>query len=198
MKKKPFLFILLFLALAAGTFLLLHLGKKDFEPNVLIITLDTTRADHIGAYGYQSAETPNIDRLAREGTIFRNCYAQVPLTLPSHCTLFTGRYPMAHNVRNNAKYFLNNSEFTLAEALQAKKYQTFAVIAAFVLQSKFGLQQGFDFYDDMLNPHEIAHNFRSEIPAQEVYEKFSGWLVKNSTQKFLDRKSTRLNSSHTT
>jgi arylsulfatase A-like enzyme/predicted Zn-dependent protease len=184
MKKKPLLFILLFLALAAGSFLLLHKGKKNFEPNVLIITLDTTRADHIGAYGCKSAQTPNIDRLAREGTIFLNCYAQLPLTLPSHCTLFTGRYPMAHNVRNNAKYFLNNSEFTLAEALQAKKYQTYAVIAAFVLMSKFGLQQGFDFYDDILNPHELAHNFKSEIPAGEVYEKFSGWLAKNSSQKF--------------
>lgn len=173
-----------FLLLAGGLFLLLHKGEKDFKPNVLIITLDTTRADHIGAYGHKPAQTPNIDRLAREGTLFRYCYAQLPLTLPSHCTLFTGRYPMAHNVRNNAKYFLNNSEFTLAEALQAEKYQTYAVIAAFVLLSKFGLQQGFDFYDDILNPHELAHTFKSEIPAQKVYEKFSGWLAKNSSQKF--------------
>lgn len=184
MKKKPLLFILLFLALAAASFLLLRQGQKDVEANVLIITLDTTRADHIGAYGGQSGLTPNIDRLAREGTLFRNCYAQLPLTLPSHCTLFTGRYPMAHNVRNNAKYFLNQSEFTLAEALQAKNYRTYAVIAAFVLMSKFGLQQGFDFYDDYLNPHELAHNFKSEIPADEVYDKFSGWLAKNSAQKF--------------
>jgi arylsulfatase A-like enzyme/Tfp pilus assembly protein PilF len=184
MKKKPLLFSLLFLTLAAGLYLLLHKGEKEFKPNVLVITLDTTRADHIGAYGCKSAQTPNIDRLAREGTIFRNCYSQIPMTLPSHCTLFTGRYPMAHNVRNNAKYFLNNGEFTLAEALQAQKYRTYAVIAAFVLQSKFGLSQGFDFYDDSLNPHEIAHNFKSEIPAQKVYEKFSGWLDKNSSQKF--------------
>ena len=94
------MFILLFSALAAGLFLLLHEREKGFKANVLIITLDTTRADHIGAYGCKSAQTPNIDRLAREGTVFRNCYAQLPLTLPSHCTLFTGRYPMAHNVRN--------------------------------------------------------------------------------------------------
>jgi len=184
MKKKPLLLLALFLLLAGGIFLLLRKGGKGFEPNVLIITLDTTRADHIGAYGCKSAQTPNIDRLAGEGTIFRNCYALIPMTLPSHCTLFTGRYPMAHNVRNNAKYFLNNSEFTLAEALHAKKYQTYAVIAAFVLLSKFGLQQGFDIYDDILNPHELAHNFKSEIPAQEVYEKFSGWLAKNSSQNF--------------
>ena len=184
MKKKSLLLLALFLLLASGLFLLLRKGGKGFEPNVLIITLDTTRADHIGAYGCKSAQTPNIDRLAAEGTLFQYCYAQAPLTLPSHCTLFTGRYPMAHNVRNNAKYFLNNSEFTLAEALQAEKYQTYAVIAAFVLLSKFGLHQGFDFYDDILNPHELAHNFKSEIPAQKVYEKFNGWLAKNSSQKF--------------
>ena len=133
MKKKPLLFILLFFALAVASFFLLRKKGIDFEANVLIITLDTTRADHIGAYGYKPAQTPNMDRLAREGTIFRNCYAQLPLTLPSHCTLFTGRYPMAHNVRNNAKYFLNSTESTLAEALRAENYQTYAVIAAFVL-----------------------------------------------------------------
>lgn len=184
MKKKSLLLLALFLLLAGGLFLLLRKGEKDFKPNVLIITLDTTRADHIGAYGCKSAQTPNIDRLAGEGTIFRNCYAQLPLTLPSHCTLFTGRYPMAHNVRNNGKYFLNDSEFTLAEALHAEKYQTYAVIAAFVLLSKFGLHQGFDIYDDILNPHELAHNFKSEIPATKVYDKFSGWLAKNSSQNF--------------
>jgi arylsulfatase A-like enzyme/Tfp pilus assembly protein PilF len=184
MKKKPLLFILLFLALAAAAFLLLRKKGQHVEANVLVITLDTTRADHIGAYGSRSAQTPNIDRLAREGTMFRNCYAQLPLTLPSHCTLFTGRYPMAHNVRNNAKYFLNPSEFTLAEALHAKNYRTYAVIAAFVLMSKFGLQQGFDFYDDYLDPHELAHNFKSEIPAGEVYDKFSAWLAGNSSRKF--------------
>jgi arylsulfatase A-like enzyme/Tfp pilus assembly protein PilF len=184
MKIKSRLLILAFLACAATAILLFRSGVKKPETNVLIITLDTTRADHIGAYGSPTARTPNIDRLAREGTIFRNCYAQLPLTLPSHCTLFTGRYPMAHNVRNNAKYFLNRGEYTLAEALQANAYRTFAVIAAFVLQSKFGLRQGFDAYDDMLNPHEMAHTFRSEIPANEVFDKFNGWLAANSNQKF--------------
>jgi arylsulfatase A-like enzyme/Tfp pilus assembly protein PilF len=178
MKKKSIWLIAFFLVLAGGIFLLLRQGGKDIEPNVLLITLDTT------AYGCKSAATPNIDRLAREGILFKNCYSHVPLTLPAHCTLFTGRYPMAHNVRNNAKYFLNSSEFTLAEALQAEKYDTYAVIAAFVLLSKFGLNQGFDFYDDILNPHEMAHNFKSEIPAQMVYAKFSGWLARNSSRKF--------------
>ncbi len=184
MKKKLVLLVTLLLVLALGLFLLLRQGGKGVVPNVLVITLDTTRADRIGAYGCRTARTPSIDRLAREGTLFSNCHSCVPLTLPSHCSLFTGLYPIAHNVRNNGRYFLNPDEWTLAEALQAKGYQTFAVIAAFVLLSKFGLAQGFDAYDDTLNPYEMAHNYKSEIRADQVYSKFSHWFSRRGDGKF--------------
>ncbi len=184
MKKKLVLLVPLLLVLVLGLFLVLRRGGKRIAPNVLLITLDTTRSDRIGAYGCRTAQTPNIDRLAREGTRFSNCHACVPLTLPSHCSLFTGLYPVAHNVRNNGKYFLNPGEWTLAEALQADGYDTFAVVAAFVLLSKFGLGQGFAAYDDTLNPYEMAHNFKSEIRADQVYSKFEHWFSGKRDGKF--------------
>ncbi len=175
----------LLLLAGGGIFLLLRRGHGGKPWNVLVITLDTTRADHIGAYGYRAAQTPNLDRLAKEGILFRNCYAHVPLTLPSHSALFTGRYPIANNVRNNGNYFLPASETTLAEVLRGRGYDTRAVIAAFVLLSKFGVNQGFAVYDDSLDTHEMIRNYKSEIPAEMVHEKFSAWLGQNPGKPFL-------------
>ncbi len=158
------------------------LEKNDY--NLLIITLDTTRADRIGAYGYPKAETPNIDGIAQRGVLFKNCYASVPLTLPSHVTLFTGREPIAHGVRNNGTYVLKPEETTLAETMQALGYNTYAVIASFTLHSKFGMSQGFDFYDDSLDFSIAANSIRTEIRADKIYAKFKSWFDKNHTQKF--------------
>ena len=152
--------------------------------NLLIVTIDTCRADRIGAYGHPAARTPSLDRLARRGILFENCYTSVPLTLPSHCSLFTGRFPVGHQVRNNGRYFLNPSQITLAEKMKDQGYMTSAVVAAFVLLAKFGLDQGFDSYDDTLDTHRAYNNFNSEMTAGEVYEKFSRWFDKNGQQKF--------------
>jgi tetratricopeptide (TPR) repeat protein len=157
-------------------------GPERF--NLLLITMDTTRADSIGAYGNREASTPNIDRLAQNGIRFRNCYAQVPLTLPSHCTLFTGRYPLAHGVRNNGTYFLAPAETTLAEILKAGGFRTFACIASFTLLSKFGLAQGFEAYDETFQQQQTALNFHDEVPADEIGRKFSAWLEKNQGGRF--------------
>jgi arylsulfatase A-like enzyme/Flp pilus assembly protein TadD len=148
--------------------------------NLLVITLDTTRADRIGAYGYSAARTPNLDRLAADGVMFENCYSPVPLTLPSHCSIFTGRYPVGHRVRDNGSFFLDNGETTLAEKMKElpQSYDTFAVIASFVLMAKFGLNQGFDLYDDSLNSGELITNYDSEITAAAVYAKFSRWFTR--------------------
>lgn len=150
----------------------------------MVITLDTVRADRIGAYGYEKAETPHLDELARKGVMFENCYAPTPLTLPAHCSLFTGRYPLGHLVRDNGTFFLNEGEVTLAEMMGQREYETYAVIASFVLLAKFGLDQGFSEYDDSLNFDELLHNFYSEIPADVVYEKFNRWLRKKAQQRF--------------
>ena len=86
--------------------------------NVLIITMDTTRADHLGCYGYKEARTPNIDSLATQGVRFANAYTPAPLTLPAHCSIFTGKYPFVHHVRNNGSYYLTPDQKTLAEILK--------------------------------------------------------------------------------
>lgn len=160
-------------------------GGRKIEPfNLLVITLDTTRADGIGIYGNRDASTPNIDRLAENGIMFRNCYTAVPLTLPSHCSLFTGRYPMAHGVRNNGIYYLPQAETTLAEVLKANGFHTFAFIASFTLLSKFGLDQGFESYDETFRQEQTIINYHDEIPADEITKKFTAWLEKNHEKKF--------------
>jgi arylsulfatase A-like enzyme/Tfp pilus assembly protein PilF len=183
-RRKLVLGALLALLAAGGALVLLLSRSARPLPNVLIITLDTTRADRIGAYGCRRARTPNIDRLAGEGALFSDCHACVPMTLPSHCTLFTGLYPIAHNVRNNGTYFLNPQAWTLAEALKPRGYETYAVIASFVLLSKFGLNQGFDVYEDALDPYELKHDYKSEIRADQVFAKFSRWFAGERAGRF--------------
>ncbi|MCK4835885.1 MAG: sulfatase-like hydrolase/transferase [Candidatus Aminicenantes bacterium] len=184
MKKK--ILILIFCVLIAGViiFLVMGNGHKTWEGNILIITLDTTRADTIGCYGNRKVKTPNLDRLGKQGIRFVNCFSPVPLTLPSHCTVFTGKYPLGHGVRNNGTFYLKDDEKTLAEIFKAKKYNTYAVIAAFVLLAKFGLKQGFDLYDDSLDSHKLVNTFKSEITADEVYEKFESWFRTNWEKNF--------------
>ncbi len=152
--------------------------------NLLVITLDTLRADRVGVYGYEAALTPNLDALAREGVMFEYCYTPVPLTLPAHSSIFTGLYPLAHRVRDNGMYRLTEPAVTLAEKMKEKGFHTFAVIASFVLLSKFGLDQGFDIYDDSLNSHKMYNNYNSEIPASLVYSKFLQWFEKNYHKRF--------------
>ncbi len=188
MNKKAIIRRLLVFCLATPLMLLVtcRYGSriKAEGMNLLVITLDTVRADRIGAYGYEKAETPHLDELARKGVMFENCYAPTPLTLPAHCSLFTGRYPLGHLVRDNGTFFLNEGEVTLAEMMGQREYETYAVIASFVLLAKFGLDQGFSEYDDSLNFDELLHNFYSEIPADVVYEKFNRWLRKKAQQRF--------------
>ncbi len=157
---------------------------KDIPYNLLFITIDTLRADHLGCYGYDKAQTPNIDRLANNGIKFENCYASVPLTLPSHSTIFTGKEPFEHQIRSNINYFLNEEETTLAELMKAEGFLTYAIISSFVLHSKFGLNQGFDIYDDSLDIGKIAGIRDVQITADKVYNKFSKWFEVNYNKKF--------------
>jgi arylsulfatase A-like enzyme/tetratricopeptide (TPR) repeat protein len=179
--------IVLLMVGAAGVILFLSLGEsqKTWNGNVLIITLDTTRADVLGCYGNNKVKTPHLDRLGTDGIRFENCVSPVPLTLPSHCSIFTGQYPIGHGVRNNGTFYLNEKHQTLAEVFKGQGYQTFAVISAFVLLSKFGLKQGFDLYDDSLDSFKIVNTFQSEITADVVYEKFENWFSENWKKKFM-------------
>jgi len=116
--------------------------------NVLLLTLDTTRQDHLGCYGAKGARTRHLDRLAASGVVFDHAVAQAPITLPSHASILTGKNPPEHGVRGNGVYALPASEETLAEILGEAGYATAAVVAAYVLDRRFGLAQGFGHYDD--------------------------------------------------
>ena len=152
--------------------------------NVLLITLDTTRADRLGCYGYAGAETPNLDALAGGGVRFSDCYTPAPLTLPAHCSLLTGETPLGHGVRDNATFVLGKDRTTMAEALKSRGYHTYAAVAAYVLFAKFGIGQGFDVFDDSLDLSDMSSGFASEIPAGAVYDKFKVWFAKAYQRKF--------------
>jgi arylsulfatase A-like enzyme len=187
MKKRTALILLpaLLLVMTAIFFLARsRSGTKAAPFNLLLITLDTTRADRLGCYGDGLARTPALDALARGGVLFENCYSPVPVTLPAHCSLFTGRWPIAHGVRNNSSYKLAEAELTLAEKLKSAGYDTGALIAAYVLNSKFGLAQGFGMYDDYLGYEEKAGNLDAQISADRVYGKFSQWLKRQDDKPF--------------
>lgn len=143
--------------------------------NLLLVTIDTLRADRLGAYGHEGAATPNLDRLAAGGVRFANVYSPVPLTLPTHATLFTGHYPFSTGVRVNGVHYLDESAVTLAERLRQNDYDTAAFVAAYVLISRFGLAQGFDRYEDSLGLDNLFR-FTSELRADEIHRRFADWL----------------------
>src|ERR687898_3481232 len=112
-------------------------AQRAPRPNVLLVTLDTTRADRIGAYGYTLADTPALDRLAREGVRFDDATSQSPLTAPAHAALLTGQYPGRLGIRNNASSPIPDSAVTLAESLRGAGYRTGAFIGAFVVDRAY-------------------------------------------------------------
>jgi len=141
---KPFAVAVLF-------FLLSSCGAREEERlNLLLITIDTLRADRLGCYGGNEALTPSIDRLAREGTQFTSAFSAIPITLPSHATILTGLYPRAHKVLSHG-YTLAGEFTTLAEALKATGYHTGAFVSSHVLDHEYGLAQGFDIYWERYN-----------------------------------------------
>jgi len=131
--------------------------------NVLLISIDTCRADHLSCYGFDQPTTPHIDAIAGEGAVFENVVAPVPLTLPAHSSMLTGLTPLRHGVHDNFEYRLGQSQVTLAEILKDHGFSTGAFVSAFVLDSQFGLDQGFDTYHDQFEKHHgpIHHSERS-------------------------------------
>lgn len=152
--------------------------------NVILITIDTLRADRLGCYGYSRGATPNIDRLASTGVLFQEAIAQVPVTLPSHVSLLTGTFPPVNGVRDNTYFRLDPEALTLAEILQSAGYQTGAFVGAYVLDTSFGLGQGFDVYDARMEARDddAAGTF-SERRANEVVDAFGRWLGEADREK---------------
>ncbi len=154
-------------------------------PNVLLITIDTLRADHVGAYGASGVETPSLDGLADEGVLFENSIAATPLTLPSHCSIMTGMNPPRHAVRNNGIFLLDDSHETLAERFREAGYDTGAVVGAVVLDAGFGLDQGFDFYDWSESSQRASETGYPDRPAEEVTDVALRWLAARERPFFL-------------
>ncbi len=146
--------------------------------NLLLITLDTTRADRLGCYGSDRGLTPALDGLAAEGVVFENAYCTAPITLPSHATILTGLQPPEHGLRVNGESRLSDSVTTLAEALRDRGYRTGAFIGAFVLDKTFGLDQGFDVYDDdVAKPTGTGESrLKRERPGEVVARRALEWL----------------------
>src|SRR5262245_1267375 len=158
--------------------------QADLHPiarqNVLLVTIDTLRADALGCYGGPAA-TPALDRLAREGVRFEFAHAHAVVTLPSHASILTGRYPFEHGLRDNSGYRLPAGSRTAATVLKQAGYATAAFVAGFPLHSRFGLNQGFDVYDDRFGDTQAPADFdMPERPASTVVPLARAWIAERS------------------
>jgi arylsulfatase A-like enzyme/Flp pilus assembly protein TadD len=158
--------------------------RKPFVPdslhgwNVLLVTIDTLRADHVGAYGNRLGLTPTLDRLAREGLRFTYAYSHVPLTLPSHTTIMTGTYPFTNGVHDNGSFRFDGKRPTLAGLLKGAGYRTGAFVGAFPVDARFGLNAGFDVYDDNYGSRSVGGELSVlERPAEQVLAVASNWIA---------------------
>lgn len=158
-------------------------GTSTPIDKVLLISIDTCRADVLGCYGCPLPTTPNIDAVAGEGILFENVISPVPLTLPAHCSMLTGTIPPYHGVHDNMEYRLSDSHVTLAELLTAKGFAAGAVVSAFVLDSRFGLNQGFETYHDRFDEKFEAHGI-AQRRAAEVNRHTLQWLDEHAEEPF--------------
>lgn len=154
--------------------------------SVVLISLDTTRADRLGCYGYERIRTPNIDLLAAEGTLFEYCITTAPITLPAHASLMTGVYPFVHQVRDNGIFRLHEDNRTLPAIMSEAGYHTHAEVAAYVLNREFGLDNGFESYEDVrARPGVDAGLSGVERSAESVSDNAVAWLRANRDARFL-------------
>jgi arylsulfatase A-like enzyme/Flp pilus assembly protein TadD len=154
--------------------------------NLILISVDTLRADRLGCYGYSRNQTPHFDRWAAEGFLFTHAFSEYPLTLPAHVTLLTGQLPLHHGVRENAGYKLDEDETTLAEVLKSSGYRTAAFIGAYVLASEFGVSQGFDTFDQAFatSIETVGASAELQRPAPAVTSAFLRWLADHEDRPF--------------
>ena len=191
--KKPkavFILVAVLAVFAAGIGLMRGRSTKPTQPiasgalrgaNVLLVTIDTLRADHVGAYGSTRGLTPTIDRLAAEGLRFETTYAHAPLTLPSHASLMTASYPTRHGVHDNGTFRLSEKSPALAITLEAAGYRTAAFVGAFVLDARFGLNLGFDVYDDRMFGSSADLDL-VQRNSEQVLAPAQDWIVAGKSQ----------------
>jgi arylsulfatase A-like enzyme/Flp pilus assembly protein TadD len=153
---------------------------------VILVSVDTLRADHLPAYGYRAVETPNIDALRKDSVLFENAYAHVPLTLPSHTSLFTGLLPPQHGVRDNLGYALSSGPTTLAAYLKSKGYATGGAVSSIVLSHVTGVNRGFDFYEDTVEPDRTGQTLsRVQRRGDETAALLTDWIGPRADSPFL-------------
>jgi arylsulfatase A-like enzyme/Flp pilus assembly protein TadD len=156
---------------------------KNSDLNVLLITIDTLRTDRVSVYSAKHLQTTHIDGIASKGVVFTKAYAHNPLTLASHVNILTGTTPLYHGISDNAGYKLEDRFLTIAELLKKKDYSTGAFVGAFPLDSRFGLDQGFDVYDDSYGTRNPLGFFYVERSAENVIEPALEWM-KDQTGKW--------------
>jgi arylsulfatase A-like enzyme/Tfp pilus assembly protein PilF len=194
MRRAPWIAFALFVVLAvAGLVLSRRSGGRPAwlggpaRRNLLVVTLDTTRADHVGSYGHAAARTPRLDGLAARGLRFSRAATVVPLTLPAHSSLFTGTFPARHAVLDNGGYYLGEEKETLAEVLRARGYRTGGFVSAFVLDSRWGVDQGFERYFDDFDLSRFEKQAGMDAiqrPGNETVDEALGWLEAERERPF--------------
>lgn len=168
---------------------LAHGACTDAPPprpsSLLLVTIDTLRADRVGAYGDASARTPNLDALAGGGVLFERAFSPVPLTLPAHATILTGLLPPEHGVRGNGAFALGTGAKTLATVMKSRGFETAAFVGAFPVARRFGLAAGFDVYDDAVERASGLHFEFAERRADRVVDAALAWLVRHRGPVFV-------------
>ncbi|MCY2926920.1 MAG: sulfatase [Planctomycetota bacterium] len=175
--------IVLALALVAAAWA----GWRIFGPtqthairHVVLISIDTCRADHLGCYGFHRATTPSIDAVAKDAALFYRALTPVPMTTPAHSSMLTGAYPPTHGVRMNNGQRLGESSVTLATVLKQAGFRTAAFVGGFPLDAQFGLNQGFETYDCQFSRTSDRSKTVSERTADEVNRPALAWLEENA------------------
>ncbi len=150
---------------------------------VILISVDTLRSDHLPVYGYRGVATPSIDRLRADSILFAHAYSHVPLTLPSHATMLTGRLPADNGIRDNLGFTLDPGVVTLPSLLKRHGYATGGAVSSFVLHSETGISRGFDFYDDnvSIDVHSLG---RSQRPGGETIRIAENWIGPRAKEPF--------------
>jgi len=191
--RKPILLSLVLVAALAAVIVsifFLREGKSTKAAreayNLVFISIDTVRDDALQLYNPNGAPTPSLNRISENGYVFTDVIAQVPFTLPSHCTMLTGTYPMKHLVQENIKARLPDKALTLAELLKQNGHQTAGFIGSIVLAASVGISQGFDQYDDVFTLSDIKFADLGGVQktADEVYQSFRRWFDKKPPGKF--------------
>src|SRR5215204_1910030 len=143
---------------------------------VILISVDTLRADHLPAYGYRQVETPNIDGLRRDSVLFERVYSHCPMTLPSHASMFTGSLPTEHGVRHNIGYRFEGEKLrTLAEELRERGYAG-AAVSSYVLRSDTGIDDGFEFYEDSIAVATAGAASEHQRSGRETLKHALAWI----------------------